>query len=190
MKLVKWAVIALLGVVVLLAVIAALVPPTTYSTRVEVAAPVDVAWRVFTDEARMGEWLTGFRSIEPISGEPQTPGSRFRMTMEEDGREFVMEEEVLAWKDNEEYAFRMTNPMIEGEYVVRFEPIDEARTAIVAESETQGRGLFRLLVPLMKSEMVEREREIYARLGALIEAEPELYPDPEAGHAEPAGADS
>jgi len=177
----KWIVIVLLAVAAVLAIVTALVPQTQIQTRVEVAAPVDVAWRVFADESRMGEWLEGFRSIETLSGEPHAPGSRFRVTFEEEGRDFVMEEEVLTWKENEEYAFNMTSSIIVGQLVIRFEALDDARTAIVADSRTRGVGLFRLPVWLMKAKMIEQERETYGRLAALIESEPDLHPDPESG---------
>ncbi len=174
MKVIKWAGIVV-GVLALLFGLAVLfTPPVEYETRVVVDRPVDVAWRVFADEDRTSEWLEGLKSIETISGQPQKAGSRFRLTFEEDGQEIVMEEEVLVWKDEEEFSFRLMHPMMNSDNTIRFTALGDDRTEIVSKTEVRGHPLFKPLLPLMKGAFVERNEQTYGRLKAIIEAEPEV----------------
>ena len=62
----------ILGLVVGLALaffaIGIFTPSFTYENKVEVKASVEKAWAIFTDQSRMRDWLTGFQSMETISG--------------------------------------------------------------------------------------------------------------------------
>ncbi len=169
-RIVRWTAIAMVVVVAIYFVLTIAMPPTRYETRFEVDRPVDIAWGVFMDETRTVEWLPGLRSIETIRGEPGTVGSVHRMIFEEDGHRIEMEEEVVSVVKNREFAFRLTHEIMEADLVVRFEDLGE-RTRIVTTNEVRGRGLVRPLIPLMKSNMTQRQQEGYARLKAIIESE-------------------
>jgi uncharacterized protein YndB with AHSA1/START domain len=166
------AILVLAAVFVLYGIAYLIIPPTEFRVRVEVERPVGVAWHVFADESRMEDWLGGFQSLETISGEPGEPGSRHRLTFVEDGQEIAFEEEVLSRVDYEKFSFRMTHPMMTGEYEIAFEDID-ARSAIVVDGKVRGEGFLRPMMPMMRASMVERVTADYERLKRLIENEPE-----------------
>ncbi len=167
MKILKCSAIGI-GVLALLYCVAALLmPPTHYETRFEVDKPVNIVWKLFTDESRLAEWLEDFKSLEPISGEPNQVGSKYRLTFEEAG---VMEEELLTFVENQEFSFRLSHPWIVSNVVVRFQELG-GRTTIITENEVQGCGLIRPLIPFMSSCMEECQQRSYAKLKALIEAE-------------------
>jgi len=172
MKLLKWAGIVVAGLLLLFGLAVLFAPAVQYETRVVVDRPVDACWRVFADDSRMGEWLTGFKSIETISGEPHQAGSRFRLTFEEDGQQIVFEEEVLVWKEEEEFSFRLEHAMMDSDNTIRFSDLGDGRTEIVSTSEVRGHPLFKPVLPLMKGSFVERNEQTYERLKAMIEAEP------------------
>lgn len=174
----KGAIFVLVAVVLFYGIAYLIIPPTEFRVRVEVERPVGVAWHVFADESRMEDWLGGFQSLETIAGEPGEPGSRHRLTFVEDGQEIVFEEKVLSRVDYEEFSFRMTHPMMTGEYNIVFEGIDD-RSAIVVDGKVTGEGFFRPIMPMMRASMVERVTADYERLKRLIENEPEQLATPE-----------
>jgi uncharacterized protein YndB with AHSA1/START domain len=166
----KWAAIAMLALVLLCTLAYFLVGPVQYETRFEVDKPVAVTWSVLMDEERASEWLGGLQSIETIEGEPKTVGSRHRLTFVENETEFVMEETVTAIVPEKEFSFLMTHEVMEADMRILLEGLGE-RTVVVTENEVRGKGLLKLVMPLMKAGMVSRQEQGYAVLKALIEAE-------------------
>lgn len=112
MKILKYILGIIAALVVIFFMIGVFVSTFTYENKVEVNAPVEKAWAVFTDESRMGEWLTGLKSIETISGNPGEVGSIYRLVFVQNGEEMVMTEEVTAFQQNELFAFNLDNDVM------------------------------------------------------------------------------
>ena len=119
----------------------------------------------------MGDWLTGFESMETISGNPGEVGSKYRMIFVENGDEMVIMEEVTAFQENELFAFTlgMPNPLI-SDVEVKFTG-DESKTEITATIHVEGKNLlWKSTLRLMKSMIANRGQGQYNKLKEIIES--------------------
>ncbi len=172
MRIIKYAlgIIAVLAIAFLL--IGVFVPTFTYESRVEINAPVEHTFAIFNDESRMGEWLNGFKSIETLSGGPNQVGSKFRLTFVQRGEEMVMLEELTAFKENEQCRFTIDNDVLVSEVDVRFTDNGES-TGLAARTTVTGKGaIWKSLLPLFKSMMLEETQSNYGRLKGIVESSP------------------
>lgn len=128
-------------------------------TRVTVDKPRDHVWKKFDDESKMGEWLKGFKSIESIEGDPKTVGSKFKLTFENDGQEFVMMETMTAYDEGEHFAFNLENEAMYSEVDIRL--IDKGLvTEVVQKEKFHGQNVFwHSLFFWLKSTFTENSRE-------------------------------
>lgn len=163
----------LLGIILLMVIgffaVGLIYPTLTTETRVTINKPRSVVWKYFTDQSKLKEWLPNVKSIENISGEPMTAGSKFKMTFDEDGREIVMTETMTEVKENEVFAFTLENEVITANDRIIF--IDKGDKTEVVETDTfSGGNLFwRSLFALMKSNFEKNSAESYQRLKTNIE---------------------
>lgn len=145
------------------------VPQIEIETSVEVNQPVEKSFAVFMDEKYMQDWLMNLKSVETVSGEPNTVGSKYRLTFLEEGREISVTEEVTAYRKNEEFAFHMEHESLNSDVRVLFSP-SPAGTQITMLNETRGNDWFmRSMLPLMQSHMSERQERNFNQLKLLIE---------------------
>jgi len=173
MKILKLAalVVGLLVVGVLLVPVFA--PSVVIETTITVNKPVAKAFDIFNDTTNMPKWLTGFQSMETVSGRPNEVGSRFRLTFSEGGTDIVMTEEVTAFRPGELIAFRMESDMMENNTTVRFAPSGGGGTEITGTTVMDGKGVvWGALLPLMKPMIEERSAADYGKLRDLIDAAP------------------
>ncbi len=177
MKVLKFIGIAVLVLVVAFLAIGALVPSFEYKHRVEVNAPVEHSWAVFSDLENMGKWVVGFKSMEKLSGNDNEVGCTYKLVFEENGRVIEMVEEVTAIKENELIAFSFDADPVVSNIEVHFNQIENG-TEIVAIKLVQGKNIFwKSLLWLSKSNMMKRGNEIYGNLKQLIEETPMSEPE-------------
>jgi hypothetical protein len=112
MKILKW----LLGILAVLAVafflIGVFIPTFTYETQIVVDRPTEHAFAVFADESKLADWMTGFKSIETISGYANEIGSQYRLIFEEEGEVMEMIETVTAFEQNKLFAVKLVNDLM------------------------------------------------------------------------------
>ncbi|MCG8605812.1 SRPBCC family protein [bacterium] len=169
MKILKW----LLGILAALAVvfflIGVFVPSFSYETQIVVDRPVEHAFAVFTDESKMGDWMTGFKSIETISGNPNEVGSQYRVIIEENGEEMEMIETVTAFEKNKLFAFKLLNDLMYVDAEIKFSE-EMGKTKITSSNQVEGRNiLWKSMLPLFKSSLESRSQQVYENLKQLIE---------------------
>ncbi len=172
MKILKIILGLVVGLALVFFAVGIFAPSFTYENKIEVNAPVEKAWAIFADPSRMGEWLTGFQSMETISGNPGEVGSKHRMVFVEDGEEMVIMEEVTAFQENELFAFTMDADPFMSDVEIRFAG-DNTRTEITAINHIEGKNLiWKSVLRLMKSMVVNRGQEQYNKLKEIIESAP------------------
>jgi uncharacterized protein YndB with AHSA1/START domain len=144
-------------------------PSLSQETRVEINKPRAIVWAYFTDQSKMKEWMANVKTIERISGEPLTSGSKFKMIFEENGDEIVMTETMTEVKENEAFAFILENEVMHAEDKITF--IDKGdKTELVENNTFVGGNLFwRSLFAVMKSGFSKNSKKTYERLKANIE---------------------
>jgi hypothetical protein len=170
MKLIKRFAISFLFLISLFILTGLLFPKISYESRIEVTKPVDKAFFTFLDAGRMGEWFTGFKKIEYLSGMPNTRGSKFKLTFDIKNEEIVAIQEVTDFKWNKVFAFTLEHKMIKVESRIEFTE-KGVGTEIVSNNVVRGKGVFRrFLVPFMKSGMKKQSQEDFDRLKKVIES--------------------
>jgi len=104
----------------------------------------------------MGDWLTGFESMETISGNPGEVGSKYRMIFVENGDEMVIMEEVTAFQEKNLFGFTLDADPLISDVEVKFTG-DESKTEITATIHVEGKNLlWKSTLRLMKSMIANR----------------------------------
>jgi uncharacterized protein YndB with AHSA1/START domain len=175
-KAVKLIASLLLGLVLAFLLIGFFIPQVEFHSSIDVNAPVDQAFAVYTDESLMGEWLTGFVSIENISGAPLEVGSRWRLVFKGDGGEEIeMIEEVTDYEPLRHFGFVSESDDVFVDAHTRFFSDGGGGTRIEGSSQLSGKTVFmRSLLPLFKSQMQQRQDQDFEKLRELIESTPVL----------------
>ena len=170
MKRVLQFVLPILIMLILFFSIGLIKPTVSYENEVMIERPVDKSFMVFTDVSKMGEWLTGFKKMERIKGLPTLPGSLIRMTMEMNGKEISVTQEVIDFKWNKLFSFRLHHESmtIDCEYTfVSSEMNSEIHSIMIVE----GKNLFwRSINLFIKRKMKKQNQDDLDKLKALIEA--------------------
>ncbi len=142
-----------------------------YSVTVEVNRPIEEAWDIYMDESRMGEWLTGFRGIELIEGEPRTVGSKHKMLFEDRGKELILIETLTAIDPPREFAIDLDHELMNSSMSTTLERIGPDRTRLVSTTETRSpKLLWKIILPFMTPQMKKRNRGDLEKLKAMIES--------------------
>ncbi len=171
---IKKALLILLSIIVLGVIVFLLVgyfnPSLDYETRITIDRPRQDVWRLFNDETKMGEWLKGFKSIETISGERNTVGSKYKLRFSQDGRDFEMIEEMKEFRPPEAFGFRLSSDFFSDEVRVVF--IDKGdKTEVVQSDHVVGNNILcKSLLYWMKSHISTEARSSMENLKKYIES--------------------
>jgi len=143
---------------------------TSIKVTVTVNAPVETVWHDFMNPDNLKHWLTGFVSVEPISGLPGEEGSISKMKFIERGREMEVIEKVLQVKPMQQYSFTMKHGTLDILTDVRFISIGQL-TEIIQAVQFSPKGVFmKCIMPLIKGGMKKRMRNELKGLKEFIES--------------------
>jgi len=144
-------------------------PDFEYQTDVFVAAPVEETFAVFTDEDRLGVWLSGLVSIQYLRGEPGAVGSFYRLTFDENGRQIVLTKELTGLRDNELSSASLDGQMMRADVSSRFS-VEGNGTRIVTTNVVRPKGLvYRTLMWLSRGELQDRQQADFERFRLLVQ---------------------
>lgn len=134
-------------------------PSLNHANTVTINKPSDEVWKKMMDADSMGKWLKGFKSIETLSGEPGTVGSKYKIVVEEDGHHFEAIETVKEVVENEKFAFILDGDVLTNDVVVTLE--NKGLTTDYTQAETiKAKGIFmRAMFYWMQSEFSRRSKE-------------------------------
>ena len=145
-------------------------PRLDYKITFEVNKPVDQTFKVFMDASLAGQWMTGFKRMETLSGKPGEVGSKYRFVFEEGDEEIIVDEEILVMKENEAFAFSMENEMLTGRGEFRFKD-KNGSTEITYINDTAGRNIIlKSVLAIFRSSIKERNQKDFEKLKAMIES--------------------
>lgn len=142
-----------------------------YTVSVEVQADIERAWDVFMDESKMDQWLTGFKSMEIVEGDPLTVGSKHKMFFEDRGREVILVETVQSIRPPREFVFDLDHELMNS--TVRMTLEEPRRGVTIISSHTSvapTKILWKILMFFMVPSMRKRQRQNFQNLKALIES--------------------
>ncbi len=171
MKVVKLIVSLAAGLFLAFALIGLFISESEFNSTIDIGAPVDEVYAIYTDEALMGQWITGFVSIENISGAPLEVGSRWRLVFDDErGGEIEMIKEVTVVEPMQRYAFVSESDDVFVESEAQFFSDGVGGTRVEGTSTLKGKTWFmRSLMPLVKGSMQQRLDEDLERLREVIE---------------------
>jgi len=146
-------------------------PWVQFEIHVEVDKPVNQTFAVFNDVLRMKDWLHNFKSIETLSGKPNEIGSKYKLVVNDDGKDFEMTEVMTGFRENEYFAFRLENEVLTNDVETRF-TWEGQKTEIVTKNKIIGKNIFwKSLFPFFKSTFREHTEGDFIRLKELVEKE-------------------
>jgi hypothetical protein len=82
----------------------------SFSTRIQVNRPVEHTFRLFLDESVMAHWISGFKGIEIINGEPRETDSLYKMVVRYHEDDIHVYQKLLDVKENKSLLIEMEHP--------------------------------------------------------------------------------
>jgi hypothetical protein len=169
MKVLKWTLGIVLGLVVCFFMIGVVKPEINYTTSIAVNSTAKEAFRVYNDVSKMAKWLEGFKGITLIKGLPYHTESEYEVIMEVDGKLMKMKETIIAIERNALFAYLLENEMLWCETEVYFKE-ENGHTEITAVNRVKGKSaLWRSLFVLFQKDFEQKATQTYTRLKATIE---------------------
>lgn len=145
-------------------------PTLTVDYTFTIDKPVDHTWKVFTDVARMPEWMDDLQEVQNLAGNHLEVGSRWKLVFLQKGETIEVIEEVTACKPPELYAFDMETEPFTGATEIRLRA-EGAKTEFTATSTFSGRNLvWRSILGVMKGTMADQMQVSYEKLKSVVEA--------------------
>jgi len=163
----------ILGIVTLLVIVffstGLIIKETTYQVKVEIDKPLKTVFSVFNNQALIKEWLTDIKSIAPINIKPGIVGSEYTLIVENQGKEMIMNEKVLAFVPNKKVTlfFDADDMLKTDEYNFSF---SVGKTTIVKDVVCKSDSyLMSCLFPYFKGMFTEIDQEYLDNFKAYIE---------------------
>ena len=163
----------ILGIVTILVIVffstGLIVKETTYQVKVEINKPLQTVFSVFNNQELMKEWLTDVKSVTPINVKPGIVGSEYKMIVENQGKEMVMNEKVIAFIPNKKVTlfFDADDMLKTDDYRFSF---SEDKTTIVKEVVCKSDSyLMSCVFPYFKGMFIEIDQKYLDNFKAYIE---------------------
>lgn len=82
MKFLRYALLAVVAIVLLFFAVGLLKPSIQYGHEITVEKPVKEVWAIVQDESKFDQWLEGYQSMELIEGKQNEPGSKYKVIVD------------------------------------------------------------------------------------------------------------
>ena len=169
----KKIIIGLIGLVAILVAaffsLGVLFPAVEYTTTVEINKPRDTTWQVMRERK---DWIYGFKSYEQLSGTPDQPGSRARVTVMRGGRETIFDTQLIEIKPPEYAVTELTNDMLVHDATVHLTE-SGGKTTVVSDEKLAGKNAFwRSIFAIFRSQIVDTSRRNFEGLKQAAESTP------------------
>lgn len=146
------------------------IPSFDYESSILVNKPVQEAFAVFKDESKLKYWMPNLKSIELIEGQKNKEGSKYKIVIEEDGKNYEIIEKIITFKENEQYTSQFVNEVMTIDMDVQFEE-NSGITEITSKSVITGKNiLWKSVFPLSKGNFEKEDQELLDRLKKVIES--------------------
>ena len=184
MKILKYILYSIAGLVILFFAIGFIKPTVNYGHEITVNKPLKEAWAVSQDESKFGQWLDGFKSIELISGEEGAVGSKYKVVVNPgDGQsDFEMIETVVSKKEFDHVELHFDSDVMDFDQTIFYSETDN-KTSIKTESTVSGKSImmrpvFALMEMFLGAFQAQEEKNIEALKNVIEENTTDYYPAP------------
>lgn len=184
MKILKYLLFLIVGLAVLFFAIGLMKPSVSYGHEITVNKPLKEAWAVTQDESKYDQWLEGFKSIELISGERNTVGSKYKVVVNpgEGQDDFEMIETIVSLKEFDHVTLSFDSDFMDFEQTISFAEANGA-TTVKTDSKVIGksiitRSMFALMEMLGGSFTAQETKNIEALKKVIEKNTKDYYPAP------------
>ena len=109
-------------------------------SEIRVNAPLEHSWTIYHDEELMSEWMPSVKKITLVSGQKNTVGAEYMVTMEDqNGEDTEMHEVLTKFDAPDSYAMDYSNNMLTGSMEVDFEDLGDMITVIKTTNKYKGK---------------------------------------------------
>ena len=142
MKILKYILYVIIGLIVLFIAVGFIKPSVSYGAEITVDQPAKITWAVSSDESKFDQWLEGFKSIELISGEENEVGSQYKVIVNpgEGQPDFEMIETIKSIKEFDHIEFVFDSDMMVFDQKVTHTEKD-GKTTVKSQSKVTGKGV-------------------------------------------------
>ncbi len=132
----------ILGLAILFFAAGFIKPSISYGHEIAVNKSVKEAWAVHQDDSKFNQWLKGFKSIDLISGESGTVGSKYKVVVNpgEGQDDFEMIETLISKKDFDHVSMSFDSKMMVFDQTTSFSEKD-GKTIVKTDSKVSGKGM-------------------------------------------------
>ena len=136
---------------------------------VTISQPPEKVWELFMNPDNLKYWLTGFVSVEPISGNVGKTGSVSKLKFMERGKLIEVKETVMAVTPNQQYTFEMEHNAFHAKTDIRLVSFGN-RTEFIQTVEFFPKGfMMKLIMPIVKGAMKKQMVNELINLKTFIE---------------------
>lgn len=185
MKILKYLLFVIVGLIVLFFAIGLLKTSVNYGHEITTTKSVQEAWAVTQDASKYAQWLEGFKSIELISGEQNEIGSKYKVVVQpgEGQPEFEMTQTLVAFKEFEHATLHFDSEMMDFEQTISFAEAEGGST-VTSDSKVMGKSLpMRSMFAIMEmlgGAFTTQEAKNFENLKVLIdENTTDYFPEPD-----------
>lgn len=185
MKILKYILFAIIGLVVLFFGMGIIRPSISYGHEITVDKPLKEAWAVTKDESKFDQWLEGFKSIELIEGEQDKPGSKYKVVVDpgEGQPEFEMIQTLVSIKEFEHVEMHYDSEFMDFEQLFTHSESGGKATikteAKVIPKSLVMRSMFAIMETFAGSFTAQEKKNIEALKKVIEENTTDYYPEPD-----------
>ena len=133
-----------------------------------IARPHPQVWDFFVNHDNATKWNPDIVGLRQITDGPVGVGTKFLETRRVGKKEHTVTLEITDFEEGRKYAGTVEAAGIRGTYTYRFEPRgDETEVKLVAE--IHGKGIAKLMLPLVKRAMLKSDGAQLERLRDAVE---------------------
>ncbi len=171
MRIIRYFIYLIAILVILFFALGVINPQVKYSHDVTIERPIELTWEVFMNEELMYQWIPNLKSIELIAGKKNGLGSKYRMIVEDDGKEYEIIETITEIDKHYKISILLENDVLTNEVETIFTHLN-GRTKLNTSVEIEGKDLLmKSSLFLMKGHFMEQSDDSYQKLKALVEAQ-------------------
>ncbi len=138
----------------------------SWSQSFETLAKPDRVFACLTDPELRLQWMEGAIAIDPITDFEAAIGARNRITLKQQKREFVLEDEILDYHQDQLLRLKIESPSVVIINIFTIEPFGD-QTRLGQQMRVNYRGMARFFAPFLGGDMqqqLERDQQALKKL--------------------------